>query len=50
VIRWIFEFEWKDGSAARIEELAYRRWQDERIAQDQFFYDPRQFVPTPRSS
>jgi ketosteroid isomerase-like protein len=48
VIHWIFEFKWKDGSATRIEELAYQRWQDERIAQEQFFYDPRQFIPAPR--
>jgi hypothetical protein len=45
VIRWIFEFAWKDGSTARIEELAYQRWRGEKIAQEQFFYDPKQFVP-----
>jgi hypothetical protein len=45
VIRWIFEFAWKDGSSGRIEELAYQRWEGERIAQEQFFYDPKQFVP-----
>jgi len=45
VIRWIFEFAWKDGSTGRIEELAYQRWEGERIAQEQFFYDPKQFVP-----
>ena len=47
VIRWIFEFTWKDGSTGRIEELAYQRWEGERIAQEQFFYDPKQFVPIP---
>ncbi len=45
VIRWVFEFTWKDGSTARIEELAYQRWEGERIAQEQFFYDPGQFAP-----
>jgi hypothetical protein len=45
VVRWIFEFAWKDGSSGRIEELAYQRWEGERIAQEQFFYDPKQFVP-----
>ena len=45
VIRWIFEFTWKDGSSGRIEELAYQRWEGERIAQEQFFYDPKQFTP-----
>ncbi len=45
VIRWIFDFAWKDGSTGRIEELACQRWDGERIAQEQFFYDPAQFVP-----
>jgi hypothetical protein len=45
VIRWIFAFTWKDGSNGRIEELAYQRWEGDRIAQEQFFYDPKQFVP-----
>lgn len=47
VIRWIFEFTGKDGSKRRIEELAYQRWEGERIAQEQFFYDPKQFAPQP---
>jgi hypothetical protein len=44
VIRWIFEFEGKNGSNIRIEELAYQRWEGEHIAQEQFFYDPKQFL------
>lgn len=44
VIRWIFEFTAHDGRSRRIEELAYQRWEGERIAQEQFFYDPRQFA------
>lgn len=44
-IRWIFEFTWKDGSSGLIEELAWQRWEGEKIAQEQFFYDPRQFAP-----
>jgi hypothetical protein len=47
VIRWIFEFTWKDGSTSRIEELAWQRWEGEKIAQEQFFYDPRQFAAKP---
>jgi hypothetical protein len=47
VIRWIFVFTWKDGSTGRIEELAYQRWEGERIAQEKFFYDPKQFVSKP---
>ena len=45
VIRWIFEFEWRDGTRTRIEELAYQRWEGERIAEERFFYDPAQRQP-----
>ncbi|HEY2627968.1 MAG TPA: nuclear transport factor 2 family protein [Usitatibacter sp.] len=45
VVRWIFEFEWLDGTATRMEELAYQRWEGERIAEEQFFYDPSQLTP-----
>lgn len=45
VIRWIFEFEWQDGSRTRMEELAYQRWEGERIAEERFFYDPAQRQP-----
>jgi ketosteroid isomerase-like protein len=45
VIRWIFRFEWLDGSVTQMEELAYQRWEDERIAEETFFYDPAQLVP-----
>lgn len=45
VIRWIFHFEWKDGTATHMEELAYQRWEGERIAEETFFYDPAQRVP-----
>jgi ketosteroid isomerase-like protein len=47
VIRWIFDFVWRDGTATHMEELAYQRWEGERIAQEQFFYDPTQRVPKP---
>ena len=42
VIRWIFHFEWKDGTVTHMEELAYQRWEGERIAEETFFYDPAQ--------
>jgi len=45
VIRWIFHFEWHDGTVTHMEELAYQRWEGERIAEEQFFYDPAQRVP-----
>lgn len=44
VIRWIFDFEWQDGTATHMEELAYQRWEGERIAEEQFFYDPAQLA------
>jgi ketosteroid isomerase-like protein len=50
VIRWVFEFEWKDGSKSRIEELAYQTWaqtdKGERIVRETFFYDPAQMRTT----
>jgi hypothetical protein len=45
VVRWRFRFEWLDGSVTQMEELAYQRWEGERIAEEQFFYDPAQRVP-----
>lgn len=50
VIRWIFEFEWQDGSVMHMEELAYQRWEGEQIAQETFFYDPAQRAPKPASA
>ena len=45
VIRWIFRFDWLDGSVTEMEELAYQRWRGELTAEEQFFYDPAQRVP-----
>ena len=45
VIRWIFHFEWLDGTVTHMEELACQRWEGERIAEETFFYDPAQRVP-----
>jgi hypothetical protein len=45
VIRWMFRFEWLDGTMTRIEEIAYQRWEGERIAEETFFYDPAQLLP-----
>lgn len=45
VIRWIFDFTGNDGRRMRIEELAWQRWDGERIAQEEFFYDPVQMKP-----
>jgi ketosteroid isomerase-like protein len=45
VIRWNFRFVWADGSITDMDELAYQRWEGERIAEEIFFYDPAQLVP-----
>lgn len=45
VIRWVFDFEWLDGGTTHLEELAWQRWEGDRIAEEQFFYDPAQLVP-----
>ena len=44
VVRWIFDFEWLDGSTSHMEELAYQRWRGDRIAEETFFYDPAQLA------
>lgn len=50
VICWIFEFEWLDGSTTRMEELAYQRWEGERIVEERLFYDPAQLAPAAPAS
>ena len=45
VIRWVFHFEWADGTVTHMEEVACQRWDGERIAEETFFYDPAQRVP-----
>ena len=42
VIRWKFHFDWLDGTVSDMEEIAYQRWEGERIAEEKFFYDPVQ--------
>ena len=45
VIRWVFQFEWLDGTITNVEEMAYQRWEGEHIAEEKFFYDPAQMTP-----
>lgn len=45
IVRWVFDFEWLDGRKNSLVELAYQRWEGERIAEEQFFYDPAQLYP-----
>jgi hypothetical protein len=43
-IRWVFEFTPADGSARRLDELALQTWRGDRIAEEQFDYDPAQLT------
>jgi ketosteroid isomerase-like protein len=39
-IRWIFDKVDHNGEVSRLEEVALQLWRGDRIAQEQFFYDP----------
>ena len=45
VVRWQFRFDWRDGTVTEMEELAWQRWEGERIVEERFFYDPAQLIP-----
>jgi len=47
MIRWKFTFTPAEGSPMAMEEIALQRWAGERIAEERFFYDPRQTRPPP---
>lgn len=42
VIRWNFAFTAPDGATLKMDELAYQRWQGDRIVEERFYYDPKQ--------
>ena len=43
-IRWRFEMTSATGATRVLEEIAWQRWQSDRIVAEQFFYDPRQMA------
>lgn len=43
-IPWRFAFTGGDGAVRTLEEIAWQRWEGERIAEETFFYDPRQLA------
>jgi hypothetical protein len=45
VIRWVFEFESLEGVRTRMDELAYQRWEGDRVVEEKFFYNPAQVAP-----
>jgi ketosteroid isomerase-like protein len=42
VINWVFRFVAPDGKSFTHDELAYQRWEGEKIAEERFYYDPAQ--------
>jgi hypothetical protein len=46
VINWVFEMTSQDGSVRRLDELALQTWRDDRIVEEQFYYDPGQMAKT----
>jgi ketosteroid isomerase-like protein len=49
VIRWRFTFTPANGPPMVMEEITLQRWAGDRIAEERFFYDPRQTRPPPAS-
>lgn len=47
MIRWKFTFTPAQGPPMVMEEITLQRWAGERIADERFFYDPRQTRPPP---
>jgi len=45
MIRWRFTFTPAEGPPMVMEEVTLQRWDGERIAEERFFYDPRQLRP-----
>ena len=44
-IRWKFTFTPAEGPPMVMEELTLQRWEGDRIAEERFFFDPRQLRP-----
>ena len=45
VINWVFEMTGGDGKPRTLDEIALQLWQGDRIAKEQFYYDPAQMRP-----
>lgn len=46
VVKWVFQMTSQDGEVRRMEELALQTWRGDRIAEEQFYYDPGQLAVT----
>lgn len=42
VVNWLFEFVRRDGGRVRLDEIAWQRWEGEKIVEERFYYDPAQ--------
>jgi len=45
--RWRFTFTHRSGATTTLEEIAWQRWEGEKVAEETFFYDPAQMAPPP---
>lgn len=41
-IRWRFTFHQASGPTGTLDEVAWQRWEGDKIAEERFFYDPGQ--------
>jgi hypothetical protein len=41
-IRWLFTFVPREGASSAMEEVAWQTWKGSKIAEEVFFYDPKQ--------
>ncbi|HEY2661324.1 MAG TPA: nuclear transport factor 2 family protein [Caulobacteraceae bacterium] len=39
-INWVFDFTFRDGSTAVMDEIAFQEWSGDRIQRERFYYDP----------
>jgi len=44
-IQWRFEFTPHQGAPTTLQEIAWQRWDGDRIVEETFFYDPGQMAP-----
>ncbi len=45
--RWRFTFTTRSGAVTTLEEVAWQRWEGDKVAEELFFYDPAQMAPRP---
>ena len=43
VIHWIFDFTTREGRKFSLDEISMQRWENDKIVEERFYYDPAQF-------